>query len=116
MSIACSSHEPSQEPSTSSSQVFVGLASFYASNFDGKTTASGSTYNPSEMTAAHRTLPFGTKVLVTNLDNDKSVIVTISDRGPEQRDRIIDVSFAAAQALDMLSAGIVKVRVEVLSE
>jgi rare lipoprotein A len=56
------------------------------------------------MTAAHRTLPFGTHVLVTNLENNKSVVVTISDRGPEQKERIIDVSLAAAQALDMLSA------------
>ena len=114
--VTCSHNSNPSEPSASSSQVFVGLASFYASNFAGKSTASGSPYDPNQLTAAHRTLPFGTKVLVTNLDNDKSVVVTISDRGPEERDRIIDVSFAAAQALEMLSAGVVKVRVEVISE
>jgi peptidoglycan lytic transglycosylase len=112
----CSNNQSPKEPSSSSSQVFVGLASFYSGNLKGKETASGSSYDPTEMTAAHRTLPFGTKVLVTNLDNNKSVVVTISDRGPEEKDRIIDVSFAAAQALEMLSAGIVKVRVEVISE
>lgn len=116
LSVACSHNDSPREPSTSSNQVFVGLASYYASDFAGKSTASGSTYDPNQLTAAHRTLPFGTKVLVTNLDNEKSVVVTISDRGPEQRDRIIDVSFAAAQALEMLSAGVVKVRVEVIGE
>ena len=116
LAVACSHNESPREPSASSNQVFVGLASYYASNFAGQSTASGSTYDPNQLTAAHRTLPFGTKALVTNLDNEKSVVVTISDRGPEERDRIIDVSFAAAQALEMLSAGVVKVRVEVISE
>jgi rare lipoprotein A len=114
--LGCSHNTVQQEPSSSSQQVFVGLASFYASKFNGKDTASGSVYDRNQFTAAHRTLPFGTKVLVTNLENSLSVVVTISDRGPEERDRIIDLSFAAAQQLNMLSVGVVKVRIEVLNE
>jgi rare lipoprotein A len=95
-------------------QVFVGLASYYGAEFTGKTTASGETFDPTKMTAAHRTLPFGTRVLVTNLDNNRSVVVTITDRGPQKPDRIIDVSFNAARELMMLPSGVVKVRVEVL--
>lgn len=112
----CSSNSQMQQAGTPNGQVFIGLASFYTDKLAGNSTSSGSTYQPNQMTAAHRTLPFGTHVLVTNLENDKSVVVTISDRGPEQKERIIDVSLAAAQALDMLSAGVVKVRIEVLSE
>ncbi len=112
---ACSQNNAPHNPGTSK-QVFVGLASFYDGKFDGKPTASGESYDPTQMTAANRTLPFGTRVRVTNLENNKSVIVTISDRGPQQADRIIDLSFAAAQQLNMLSAGVVKVRVEVLDE
>jgi rare lipoprotein A len=112
----CSHNSQMQNAGTPSGQVFIGLASFYTDKLAGKSTAAGSTYQPNQMTAAHRTLPFGTHVLVTNLENNKSVVVTVSDRGPEQKERIIDVSLAAAQALDMLSAGVVKVRIEVLSE
>ncbi len=97
-------------------QVYVGLASYYGAEFNGRTTASGDTYDPTQMTAAHRTLPFGTRVLVTNLENNRSVLVTITDRGPQKPDRIIDVSFNAATELMMLPAGVVKVRVEVVNE
>ncbi|HSE42008.1 MAG TPA: septal ring lytic transglycosylase RlpA family protein [Acidobacteriota bacterium] len=96
------------------SQVFVGLASYYGGEFAGKTTASGQPFDPNRMTAAHRTLPFGTLVRVTNLDNNRSVVVTITDRGPERADRIIDVSLNAARELMMMPAGVVKVRLEVL--
>ena len=101
---ACSHNPPVETSGSPTGQVFVGLASFYTSKLAGQTTASGTTYQPNQMTAAHRTLPFGTHVLVTNLDNNKSVVVTVEDRGPESKDRIIDVSLAAAQALDMLTA------------
>ncbi|PWT88358.1 MAG: septal ring lytic transglycosylase RlpA family lipoprotein [Acidobacteria bacterium] len=97
-------------------QIFVGLASFYGLEMTGNQTASGGTFDPNQMTAAHRTLPFGTRVRVTNLENDLSVVVTVTDRGPERKDRIIDLSFAAAKELQMLSAGVVKVRVEVVRD
>jgi rare lipoprotein A len=110
---AASAPEPQQKPDA---QVFVGLASFYGADLAGNTTASGGSYDPNQMTAAHRTLPFGTRVLVTNLENNKTVMVTITDRGPSRPDRLLDVSFAAARELNMLSSGVVKVRVEVVNE
>jgi len=88
----------------------VGHASWYALR---SRTASGEMMNPSEMTAAHRSLPFGTKVLVENLSNGRSVVVRINDRGPFAKGRIIDVSKAAASSLDMLGSGTTRVRVSV---
>ena len=115
---ACSSHTaPTTAPvehQDEDSQVFIGLASYYGGEFAGQTTASGQTFDPNRMTAAHRTLPFGTHVRVTNLDNNRSVVVTITDRGPARADRIIDVSLNAATELMMMPAGVVKVRLEVL--
>lgn len=92
----------------------VGMASFYGREFDGKPTSSGETYHANHLTAAHRTLAFGTIVRVTNLSNGKKVIVRINDRGPFVKGRIIDLSLAAAKRLDMIDAGVVKVRVEVV--
>ena len=89
-----------------------GIASYYADSLDGNPTASGEPYNKEAMTAAHRTLPFGTKVEVTNLSNDKSVVVRINDRGPHIENRIIDVSGAAAQKLGLLDSGTARVRIE----
>ena len=91
-----------------------GMASYYAHKFDGRPTASGEIYNEKKMTAAHRDLAFGTDVRVTNLSNNKSVVVRVNDRGPFVAGRIIDVSFAAAQRLDFVQAGVVKVRLEVV--
>lgn len=88
----------------------TGFASYYADEFIGKPTASGQLYSANKLTAAHRTIAFGIKVMVTNVQNGKSVVVTINDRGPFVNNRILDVSKAAAQALDMINAGIVKVR------
>lgn len=105
--------QPKQEPEA---QVFVGLASYYGFEMGANQTASGEKFDPSALTAAHRTLPFGTRVMVTNLENNRSVILTITDRGPERKDRLIDVSFGAAKELDMLSVGVVKVRVEVVHD
>jgi rare lipoprotein A len=93
----------------------IGEASYYASSWDGKRSASGERYDEDELTAAHRTLPFGTRVKVTNLENHKTVIVRINDRGPYRKGRIIDVSRAAARQLDFLADGITKVRVEVVN-
>jgi rare lipoprotein A len=84
-----------------------GLAAFYG----GGQTASGEVTGPTGLTAAHRTLPFGTKVLVTNAHNGKSVVVRITDRGPYGRGRIIDVSRAAARELDMIDSGTATVSV-----
>ncbi len=96
-------------------EVEVGTASYYAHKHDGRATASGSTYDETRLTAAHRTLPFGARVRVTNLENDRNVVVTITDRGPFARGRIIDVSRRAARKLGLLRAGIARVRLEVLS-
>lgn len=95
-------------------KVEKGEASYYADKFEGKSTASGEPYSGSKMTAAHRTLEFGTIVRVTNLANGKSVEVRINDRGPFKKGRIIDVSKAAAKKLDMLTAGVIQCTVEVI--
>ena len=94
----------------------TGLASWYGPKFHGKLTASGEVFNQEKFTAAHRTLPWGTRVKVTNLDNGKSVDVRINDRGPFGKGRIIDVSRAAARALGMVVRGITTVQVEWLSD
>ncbi|MBN1770185.1 MAG: septal ring lytic transglycosylase RlpA family protein [Deltaproteobacteria bacterium] len=92
-----------------------GKATYYSDSLAGNSTASGEPYDPRALTAAHRTLPFGTRVRVTRLDNDLSVEVRINDRGPfGRRDRIIDLSRAAAEQLEMIRAGVVRVRLEVL--
>ena len=95
----------------SSGYVQEGLASYYAHKFNGRTTASGEVYDEQKMTAAHRDLPFGTNVRVTNLSNNKSVVLKINDRGPFVKGRIIDVSYAAAKRLDFIEEGVIRVRV-----
>ncbi len=94
----------------------TGTASYYGSRHHGKRTASGEAFDQHGLTAAHRSLPFGTKVLVTNLKNDRSVVVRINDRGPHTRGRLIDLSRAAAQRLDMLRSGTARVRVQSLND
>lgn len=91
-----------------------GKASYYGSRHHGRRTASGERFDQNALTAAHRTLPFGTRVRVTNLNNARTVVVRINDRGPYGRGRIIDLSFKAAQQLDMIRTGVVPVRVESL--
>jgi len=91
-----------------------GKASFYARKFHGKETASGEIFDNNELVAAHKTLPLGTKVKVTNLENDRAVIVRINDRGPYIRGRIIDLSRAAARRVDMVEDGTTPVKVEKL--
>jgi len=93
----------------------TGEASWYGPEHQGKPTASGQLFDQARFTAAHRTLPFGTKVKVTNLDNGKSVEVEINDRGPYAENRIIDLSQAAAKALNMTETGTAKVRLELAS-
>lgn len=89
-----------------------GKASYYARSFHGEETASGETFNQNERVAAHKTLPFGTRVKVTNLDNGKQVTVRIVDRGPFKPGRIIDLSRVAAADLDLLEDGVVRVKIE----
>lgn len=92
----------------------TGLASWYGSRFHGRLTSSGQVYDMNKMTAANKTLPFGTLVRVTNLENEKSVDVTITDRGPFVAGRIIDLSKAAAEAVGLTAVGVAKVRLHIL--
>ena len=92
----------------------TGEASWYGERFQGRRTASGEPFDMHALTAAHRTLPFGTRCRVTSLRSGRMVIVRINDRGPWSKGRIIDVSRAAAEALGMIAAGHVPVKVEVL--
>ncbi len=93
----------------------IGKASYYADKYQGRKTASGQRYDKNKRTAAHRTLPFGTRVKVTNLANNKSVVVTINDRGPYSKGRIIDLSRSAFSAIGKTSSGVLKVKVETLN-
>lgn len=93
-----------------------GQASYYGARHHGNKTASGERFDQHALTAAHRSLPFGSRVQVTNLRNDKTVVVRINDRGPYAKKRIIDLSQKAAEQLDMLRDGVVPVRVEQLSD
>ncbi len=102
-------HIPSASAEVSGSE--TGMASFYSESYNGKKTANGEIYNSSDLTAAHKTLPFGTKVKVTNLSNGKTVKVRVNDRGPFVAGRIIDLTRAAARKLDMVNAGVVKVKI-----
>lgn len=96
--------------------VLRGLASWYGPGFHGNRSASGERYNQNALTAAHRSLPFGTMVRVTNLRNGLSVVVRINDRGPFSRGRIIDLSAASARIIGLKSSGVARVKVEVLGE
>lgn len=95
-------------------QTQTGKASFYADKFEGSPTASGEKYRHSKKTAAHKTLPFGTKVRVTNLENNKTIEVVVNDRGPYVDGRIIDLSRSAAEELDYINKGLAEVRIEVI--
>ena len=103
-SVAVSGTVPSQK----------GVASYYADKFQGRKTASGKRFRQEALTGAHRTLPLGTKVRVTNLKNGKSVEVEINDRGPFIKGRIMDLSKRAARKIGMIRSGIAQVRVEVV--
>ena len=107
---ACHKVHPQQVPLTQ-----TGLASWYGEENHGKPTAFREVYDMDEMTAAHKTLPFNTIVRVINLKNKKEVVVRINDRGPFVEGRIIDLSRAAARALDMEETGVVPVRIEILN-
>ena len=92
----------------------VGMASYYSRAHHGRRTASGEVFDMQAMTAAHRSLPFGTRVRVTNLSNGRHTVVRINDRGPFKGKRIIDLSYAAARELGAVGPGVVRVRLEVV--
>jgi len=106
---------PTSTPAVSSpsGDVQTGLAAYYSDRLHGHRTASGQVYNRNAMTTAHPNLPFGTKVKVTNVKTNQSVLLTVNDRGPTQPGRIVDVSGAAAQRLGMGRGGLTEVKVEV---
>ena len=95
-------------------QIGEGEASFYGHEFAGNPTASGERFDPGALTAAHRTLPLGSRVRVTNADSGKSVVVRINDRGPFHEDRVIDLSFAAARSIGLISSGTAQVELALL--
>jgi rare lipoprotein A len=103
--------KPTLEPAAE-----TGTASYYAHSFAGKKTASGQIYDENQLTAAHRTLPFGTRVRVTNVENERSVVVTVTDRGPANHARVIDLSRRAADILGFLGAGTTRVRLDVIAD
>ena len=88
-----------------------GLASYYSDYYEGRTTANGEIFKQNKVTAAHKSLPFGTRVKVINLTNNKSVVVRINDRGPYVRGRIIDLTKTAAKEIGMLGDGVAKVKI-----
>lgn len=92
-----------------------GKASYYGERFHGKLTASGTVFNMNEMTTAHRSLPFGTKVKITNLRNGKSVVVKVTDRGPFVKSREFDLSKAAFQEIASISTGVISIEYEIIS-
>jgi rare lipoprotein A len=96
--------------------IIQGKASFYGSEFNGRKTANGEIYDETAMTAAHRTLPFGTVLRVTNLRNGLSVIVRINDRGPFHPDRVIDLSKNAAEEIDLITYGVTDIEAEILEQ
>lgn len=122
---ACTGPQPSPAPTPSPTPTkpptrptdsAVGVASYYGDEFSGRTTANGERYDPTKFTAAHPHYRFGTRVRVKNLDNGKSVIVRINDRGPYKPGRIIDLSAVAAHELDMQVKGLAKVSLQVIGE
>ena len=114
LATGCGTKAPPGRPQEISRYRETGVASWYGKPFHGRKTASGERYNMNKMTAAHRTLPFGVVVKVTNLDNGRSIKVRITDRGPFVRGRIIDLSRAAARKLDMIGPGTARVRIAVV--
>jgi rare lipoprotein A len=109
-----STPDTSTEKNLVGKRIISGQASFYADKFNGKPTASGQTFDNNKLTAAHKTLPFGTRVIVKNLKNQKKVTVVINDRLPKTSKREIDLSKAAAKSLDMIKDGVTNVEITIL--
>ncbi|MBN1396649.1 MAG: septal ring lytic transglycosylase RlpA family protein [Bacteroidetes bacterium] len=109
--------QPDQSEKIPSGKILLtleGVASYYAHDFHGRQTSNGEIYDMNGLTAAHRNFPFGTKVRVTNLENNKTVTVRINDRGPFKEGRIMDLSLGAAKEIDLIVHGTARVRLEVL--
>ncbi|HID96011.1 MAG TPA: septal ring lytic transglycosylase RlpA family protein [Candidatus Latescibacteria bacterium] len=107
--------EVKRDDVTSSGVYQVGVASYYGREFHGRPTSSGEIFDMFAFTAAHRNLPFGTRIKVTNLDNGRWVVVRVNDRGPFVEGRILDLSYAAAKKIGMISTGTARVRIEIIS-
>ena len=110
---ACSAPAPKSraEPPARRTTAMHGLASWYGKPHHGRMTASGERFDMHGLTAAHPTLPLGTRLLVTNVDNGRAVVVRVNDRGPYRRPRILDLSYGAAHALHGVESGLIKVRI-----
>ncbi len=109
---ACASYRPVTRHPSSPSYKQDGVASWYGPGFQGRKTANGERFDPNALTCAHRTLPFGTVVRVTNLENNKMVTVRVNDRGPFRESRLIDLSLEAARVLNFVKQGMTHVHVE----
>lgn len=109
-----SKKEPKKASTKTIASFQEGKASYYSSKLHGRKTASGEIYNENKLTAAHKHLPFGTKVRVINKSNGRSVLVSINDRGPFVKKRILDLSYVAAKQLNMLRAGVSNIKMEIL--
>jgi len=106
--------EEPTKPAEKDTPTQMGLAAYYHSTFQGRRTASGESFDHNALTAAHRTLPFGTLVRVINLTNSRSVVVRVNDRGPMQKNRVIDLTRRAARELGFLARGVTSVIIEIL--
>jgi len=113
--VGCSSHRNYKPQPDLLGHSESGKASYYSMKYQNRETASGERFNNHLMTAAHKTLPFGTKVIVTNIDNGKTVVVTINDRGPYVKGRIIDLTQAAFSKIESLDKGLVEVKIRVVN-
>ena len=113
LAVACGGKKAPSTVKPPKRYVEEGIASWYGKKYHGRTTANGERFDMRALTAAHRTLPFGTVVKVTNLENGRTVEVRINDRGPFVKGRVIDLAKGAAKKLDMIQAGVVRVRLEI---
>lgn len=107
---------PAAAAAAAAGDVMEGKVAYYGRKFNGRRTASGERFDSSALTMAHKTLPFGTRVKVTNLKNKRSVVVRVNDRGPTQPDRVGDLSLAAAQRIGATRAGVIDARLEVVGQ
>lgn len=110
----CTTTKPSRPAAPAPGTRIVGLASWYGQKHQGRATASGEAFDMNKLTAAHRTMPFGTRLRVTNVETGRSVVVRVNDRGPWANDRVLDVSLAAARTLGMVGDGVTRVEIVVL--
>ena len=116
VSVLCAWNAGIAEAAEKKKHAQEGNACWYGKEFNGKRTANGERFDMNKLTAAHRTLPFGTVVEVTNLSNGKKVVVRINDRGPFTKGRIIDLSYAAAKEIGMLKSGTARVRLRIVKD